>query len=543
MSSISIIAGAAFIFMLAYHTYGRFIENIIKIDSSRPTPAHALYDDVDYVPTRIPVLFGHHFTSIAGAASIVGPIVAAAYGWLPVLIWIVIGGIFLGAVHDFTSLMASVRHRGRSIGEIIEEEIGRRGKFLFLIFSWSAIILVMAVFTFIVAETFSQIPAAATSAILLMAISVAFGILLYKYKVPLPVLTIGAILLMLLSILIGSILPVKFSARTWIMILVAYEFTASVAPVWILQQPKGYLNSYIMYTLIVMAVGGICYVNPQVRMPAFTSFSVQGIGTLFPLLFVTVACGAISGFHSLVSSGTTAKQLDNEADARAIGFGGMLLESLLAVAALLSAAMLYGDQYSAMLCQAGGGNPVNVFATGIATLSTRFGLAFDTGKNFVALAVSAFALTSLETSARLGRFAFQEFFHRTSRDESKQPFLYRNRYVATTITTVAAALLIFSGQGTSLWPLFGAANQMLAALALLAVSVWLTRKKKQTWFVNIPMVIMFIAALSALVFMIHREFSRLHYLPGTIALVIFMFAVCIAYEAIISIRSMRSGKR
>jgi len=287
-----------------------------------------------------------------------------------------------------------------------------------------------------------------------------------------------------------------------------------------------------VYTVIAMAVGGIFYVNPQIRMPAYTSFSVEGTGPLFPLLFVTVACGAISGFHSLVTSGTTAKQLDNEAEARPIGYGAMLLESVLAVAALLSAAMLYQDQYSAVLCTAGGGNPVNVFATSIAALSTRFGIGFETGKNFVSLAVATLALTTLETASRLGRFAFQEFFHRPSQAEDRQFFLYKNRYVATLCTTIMVVLLIFSEQGMSIWPVFGASNQLLAALALLTISAWLSRKKKASWFVKIPLVLMFTIALSALVLMMYREFTKGHAVPGCIALVLFVFALVLIAETV-----------
>ena len=530
ISSFTIMAGAIIIFAIAYTLYGRFLQKSIGVDSSKPTPAHTLFDDVDYVPARGPVLFGHHFTAIAGAASIIGPIAGAAYGWLPVLIWIVAGGIFIGGVHDFTSLMASVRHRGGSVGEIIEEEIGRRGKLLFLFFSWAAIILVLAVFTFIVAQTFTQVPAAATSAVIIMIISIVFGILLYRYNVPLPVLTTGTILLTALSVWAGTVIPLQLPIRTWIVILVIYESIASVAPVWILQQPKGYISSYIVYTVIAMAVGGIFYVNPQIRMPAYTSFSVEGTGPLFPLLFVTVACGAISGFHSLVTSGTTAKQLDNEVEARPIGYGAMLLESVLAVAALLSAAILYRDQYSAVLCTAGGGNPVNVFATSIAALTTRFGIGFETGKNFVSLAVATLALTTLETASRLGRFAFQEFFHRPSLAENRQIFLNKNRYVATLCTTVMAVLLIFSGQGMSIWPVFGASNQLLAALALLTVSAWLSRKKKAAWYVKIPLVLMFTVAMSALALMMYREFARGRIVPGSVALVLFVFALFLVAE-------------
>ncbi|MFW5769962.1 MAG: carbon starvation protein A, partial [Spirochaetota bacterium] len=357
MNSVTLILLAVAAFIAAYIFYGKFIAIKLGIDPSRKTPAHTMHDGVDYVPARAPVLLGHHFASIAGAAPIIGPIVAAVFGWIPVAIWILIGGIFMGAVHDFSALVASVRHEGRSIGEVIEEQIGRRGKLLFLIFSWSTLILVVAVFIIVVSRTFEEIPAAASASTLFILIALVFGLFLYRMNISLPVATIFGVLLLVGALYLGYMYPLQLSALTWSYILMGYIFVASVTPVWILLQPRDYLNSFILYALLALGITGIVVVNPELNIPAYTSFHVKELGYLFPILFVTVACGAISGFHSLVASGTSAKQLNNENDARTVGYGAMLIESVLAIVALVTAAMLVKENYMDMRS-----NPVAVFA-------------------------------------------------------------------------------------------------------------------------------------------------------------------------------------
>ena len=535
MSAMALILISVSVFITGYVFYGRYIAGKIGVDPSRETPAHTMNDGIDYVPAKAPVLLGHHFASIAGAAPIIGPIVAAVFGWIPVMLWILIGGVFMGAVHDFTSLIASVRHQGRSIGEVIEEEIGERGKTFFLIFSWSTLILIVAVFIIVVSKTFEAIPAAASASVLFIAVALLFGILLYKLNMSLAVATIIGVVLLSGSLYIGYLNPIQLSALTWTYILMGYIFVASVAPVWILLQPRDYLNSFILYALMILGLAGILYVNPEIRIPSFTSFNVEGLGYLFPILFVTVACGAISGFHSLVASGTTAKQLNSEKDAKPVGYGAMLIESVLAVVALITAAMLLKDQYVQMR-----GNPIALFAHSLGTLMTSFGIDYDAGKTFASLAVSAFALTSLDTATRLARFALQEFFSKNGIKDEEQPLLARNRYLATIIGVAVAGVLVISGQGLKIWPIFGAANQLLAALALLSVTVWLSRKGKENWFVKIPMVIMFIITLSALGVMVFHNIKAGHFILAAIAAVLFLLAVFLVFESYNRLKEFRT---
>src|SRR6056297_3685247 len=536
MNSVMLILLAVAAFVVAYIFYGKFIAVKLGIDPSRKTPAHTMNDGVDYVPAKAPVLLGHHFASIAGAAPIIGPIVAAIFGWIPVAIWILIGGIFMGAVHDFSALVASVRHEGRSIGEVIEEQIGRRGKLLFLIFSWSTLILVVAVFIIVVSRTFEEIPAAASASSLFILIALVFGLFLYRMNLSLPVATIFGVLLLSGALYLGYLYPLQLSALTWTYILMGYIFVASVTPVWILLQPRDYLNSFILYALLALGITGIVLVNPELNIPAFTSFHVEELGYLFPILFVTVACGAISGFHSLVASGTSAKQLNSENDARTVGYGAMLIESVLAIVALITAAMLVKENYMDMRS-----NPVAVFAHSLGNIMTGFGIPYDAGKTFSSLAVSAFALTSLDTATRLARFALQEFFHDRDKPDEKQSLLFRNRYLATLVGVLVAGALAISGQGLKIWPIFGAANQLLAALALLAVTVWLTRLKRATWFVKIPMVLMFIITLSALAVMVVHDIKTGNFLLAAVAAVLFLLAVFLACEAKRSLKE--SGKQ
>lgn len=526
MSSLGLILLALVVFFIAYVFYGRYVARKLEIDPNTKTPAHTMYDGIDYVPARAPVLLGHHFASIAGAAPIIGPIVAAAFGWIPVALWIFFGGIFMGAVHDFSSLIASVRHQGRSIGEVIEEEIGSTGKLFFLVFSWTTLILVVAVFIVVVGKTFEETPQAASASVLFIAVAVIFGLLLYKCKMSLALSTIIGLILLCLSLFAGYVYPLVLPLWVWYLILIIYIFIASVAPVWILLQPRDYLNSFILYALMILGLGGIFLANPSIQLPAFTTFHLESLGYLFPILFVTVACGAISGFHSLVASGTTAKQLNSEKDAHLVGYGAMLIESLLAVISLITAAMLLSSEYSSMR-----GNPISIFSHGLGTMMTRLGIDYNAGKTFASLAVSAFALTSLDTATRLARFAMQEFFTKKGISENEQPFMAKNRYMVTLISVACAALLVFSGQGLKIWPIFGSANQLLAALALLSVTVWLSRKGKKVLFVKIPMIVMFAITLSALAVMVYHNFMNKNFVLAAIALALFVLAVFLAMEA------------
>jgi len=522
---------AGLLFIAGYVFYGSYIARRLGIDPRRPTPAHELRDGVDYEPAAKPVLLGHHFASIAGAAPIIGPVTAAVFGWLPVFLWIIIGGIFMGAVHDFASLVASIRHQGKSIGTIIEREIGSTGKILFLLFAWTALVLVIAVFAVIVAKTFVSVPECATASTLFLVIAVGWGVMPKKN---ITVATLIGLVFMALALVAGQYYPLQFSLETWLAILFVYVFVASVTPVWILLQPRDYLNAYLLYGALLLALVGILAAAPAVEAPAFAGFVDVKLGPIFPILFVTVACGAISGFHSLVASGTVAKQIDSEADAKSVGFGAMLIESFLAVVALLAAVTFIREDYTRILLQEG---PVAVFSQGIGGFAARLGLPEQAAVTFLALAVSAFALTSLDTATRLGRFAWEEFF----RCEDRPTGLLQNRYLATITTVIPAALLAFTGHWQAIWPIFGSANQLLAALALLTISVWLMNRGKRPVFTLVPMVLMMAVTLTALTVLVYENFVQTgNYLLGSVGLLLFGIAVFLVIYAWWKIRQARS---
>lgn len=517
---------------IGYIFYGRYVANKLDLDPNRTTPANSKQDGVDYIPTKAPILMGHHFASIAGAAPILGPIIAAVFGWIPVLIWIVIGSIFLGGVHDCSSLVASIRHGGKTIGEVIEEHIGKTGKRLFLVFAWSVVVLIIAVFADAVAKVFVKEPATATSSLLFIGLAIVFGLSIYRFKVPLWLSSVIGVALLLSCVAIGVRFPITQSYNIWKVVLFVYVFFAAVTPVWILLQPRDYLCSFLLYLILLGGIVGIFAANPQVNFPAFTGFQSE-LGYLFPILFVTVACGAISGFHSLVSAGTTAKQLNKETDARPIGYGSMLIEGVLAVIALITAVTILQSDYSRLITKEGGG-PIGIFSSGIGSFVSHLGIPLKAGVTFAALAISAFALTTLDTATRLGRFMFQEFFE----GMGKQTLLASNRYVGTLATIALAMLLTFSGTSTLLWPLFGSANQLLASIALLAITVWLAGLRKKNNFVKYPMYFMFCVTLTALCFMLYKNLLARNITLLALSVVLLGVAVTLVIKAIQSLRKI-----
>lgn len=521
--SLILILIAIVAFLVAYVTYGSWLAKKWGVDVTKTTPSHSMTDGVDYVPAKAPVLLGHHFASIAGAGPIVGPIAAAMFGWLPVFLWIVIGSIFFGGVHDFGSLFASIRHDGKSIGNIIEKNIGKSGKKLFAVFAWLTLLLVIAAFANIIVNTFVAVPAVATTSLLFIALAIGFGYAVNRMNVNLGIATVVGVILLIGCIWAGLLFPIVASFNFWYVIVLIYIFIASVAPVWILLQPRDYLNSYLLYAMIAGAVVGLLVYRPELQLPAVTSFKI-GSSYMFPILFVTVACGAISGFHSLVSSGTTAKQVDNEKDIKLIGYGSMLIEGVLAVIALITAAYLGADKL-AELTKAGG--PNNVFSDGVGTFMASFGVAKAVGKSFVALAISAFALTSLDTGTRIGRFIFQEFFENV--DSSKNSFL-TNKFVAT-VVTVAAGGLLGVGGWKNVWPIFGSANQLLAAIALLTVATWLKNQGREYKMFTIPMVFMFIVTLTALIILIQANLATGNFILVITGIILFILALILIKQS------------
>lgn len=521
MSAVLIAVGSIAIFLIAYITYGAWLAKEWGVDPSRKTPAHEFEDGVDYVPTKPAVLLGHHFASIAGAGPINGPILAAVFGWVPVLLWIIIGGIFFGGVHDYGALFASVRHQGKSIGEVINVNMGKTGKKLFSIFAWLTLLLVVAAFSNIVANTFASVPAAATASLLFIVLSIAFGFGVYRKGVPLGIGTVVGVILLFTCVWLGTIFPLTLSVNAWIVILAVYIFVASTAPVWILLQPRDYLNSFLLYAMIAGAILGLVIYRPTIQLKAVTGFNAGG-QWLFPMLFVTVACGAISGFHALVGSGTTSKQLENEKDAKFIGYGGMLIECVLAVIALITAAYVSQGELTTLL----EGGPGNVFSSGVGTFMTKFGIDFEIGKSFVALAVSAFALTSLDTATRLNRFIFQEYFEDS---EKGTETIMTNKYVSTGVTVVIGSWLALGGFA-KIWPIFGSANQLLAALSLLAVALWLKNTGRNYKMLVIPMVFMLVVTLVALVLLIQANLAAANYILVIFPAFLFVLAIVLAYK-------------
>lgn len=503
MSSILILGATVVIFLVAYVTYGSWLAKQWGVDPSKETPAHTLEDGRDYVPAKAPVLLGHHFSSIAGAGPINGPIQAAVFGWVPVLLWILIGGIFFGAVQDFSALFASVRHKGQSLGEIIEENIGRKTKMCFTIFAWLVLVLVVAAFADIVAGTFAgsavdeatgnmvRIPAngsVATASMLFIPLAVCFGFI-NRTNLNLVVSTVLGVILLGGCIAAGLMFPVYLTKTTWMLVIFVYIFVASVAPVWILLQPRDYLNSFLLYFMMIAAVAGIVLTDPKVQLEPFTGWKVGG-STMFPFLFITVACGAISGFHSLVGSGTTSKQLNSEKDAKLIGYGAMLIECVLAAIALIAVGYLTKDGMYEEI-----GTPPQVFAMAIGRFFATLGVhtyGEQMINTIILLAISAFALTSLDTATRLGRFLFQEMF-----EGKKGGKFWGNMYVSTVITIGVAALLTLAGY-QKIWALFGACNQLVAVPAFLAVACWLKRIGRNYKMFYLPMFFMLAATLSSL---------------------------------------------
>ncbi len=522
MLSVAILLGSIALFILSYFTYASWIGKKFDIDDGKHTPAKTKYDGVDFVPTHKFVLLGHHFASIAGVGPIIGPILGAQFGYLPVLLWIVVGSIFFGAVQDFTSLILSVRHHGRTIGGILESLIGRTGKRVFLVFTWFTLILVIGVFSIVIANTFISTPQAGTSSIIFIFLAVAFGYLLYVRKLPMIPLTLLFVVLLFLSIWIGMLFPVAFSYRTWIILLLVYVAVASVTPIWILLQPRDYLNSFLLYALLGIGIFGILFYRPGVHLDAFTGIYAPNLGYIFPILFVTVACGAISGFHSIVASGSSSKQVDKESDAQFVGYGGMLIEAVLAIVALTTAFMMMKGQYMSLVR-----NPAEIFALGFASFFGAMGFPSEAGKTFASLAIASFALTTLDTATRLGRYTMQEFFEGSSRPAAK--FLM-NRYAATVITVLGACLFVFNRQGTmSIWPMFGSANQMLAALALIAVTIYLAKRSIGNLFVKIPAVFMFFVTATAITLQMIDSFRKGNIILSVIALVLLLTSLYIPF--------------
>ncbi|MFA5199433.1 MAG: carbon starvation protein A [Candidatus Omnitrophota bacterium] len=534
---------AVFLFVLAYIKYGGFLKKHFQLDNNNQTPSHKLYDGIDYVPAPAPVLLGHHFSSISGAGPVLGPIIAGvAFGWLPVWLWVVIGSIFIGGVHDFSSLVISIRNRGRSIAEIANTYMSKRAYHLILAFIWLSLVYVLTVFADLTANTFKLDGGVGTSSLLFTLLAVGFGISLYRLKMPLKWATPIFVFLLFFFVWLGQKIPINNipsilgdTAKTWNVILIGYCFIASVTPVWILLQPRDYLSSFLLYGSVIGGLCGILLGGFTLNYPAFIGWNAKDLGPMFPILFVTVACGAISGFHAIVASGTSSKQLNKESDALPIGYGTMLIEGVVAVIALC-AVMIIG-RADPLVTQA----PLAIYGAGMAKFLSVFGIPEKFGSSFGLLALSTFILTTLDTATRLARYIFEEFFNMKGK---------RMRYLSTAATLILPAIFVLinirdaSGNiipaWKSIWPIFGATNQLLAGLVLMVIAVWLKKKGKHIWFVVIPMFFMLAATLWALLLVIIQyKFSVISFIGA----IILFLALLLILEAIEIFEIKRHTKR
>ena len=508
MNGLVIVLIAIVVLGAGYLLYGRWLANKWGLDPKAKTPAYTHEDGQDYVPSSKLTVFAHQFSSIAGAGPVTGPILASVFGWVPVLLWLLIGGLFFGAVQDFGALYASVKNEGKSMGMIIEKYIGRTGRKLFMLFCWLFTLLVMAAFTDMVAGTFVgkgvegmtkatgyANSAAASISMLFIVVAIIFGLIQKKVgKMKEWVRAVVAIALLVVMFIIGMKLPMYATKSTWIYIVMAYLFLASVMPMWLLMEPRDYMTTFMLLGMIIGAVIGVIAEHPTMKLNAFSGFNVDG-SYLFPTLFVTIACGAVSGFHSLVSSGTSSKTISNEKDMPMVGYGAMVVESLLGVIALVvvGAVAVNGTKPE--------GTPFSIFSTGVAGFFEKFGIPVQVATVFMTMCVSALALTSLDSVARIGRMSFQELFYGDTTDTSKMPGWQKvltNKYFATIITLFFGYLLTLGGYN-NIWPLFGSANQLLAALVLIALAVFLKTTGRTGWTLYIPMFVMLAVTFTALI--------------------------------------------
>lgn len=508
MNGLVIVLIAIVVLGAGYLLYGRWLANKWGLDPKAKTPAYTHEDGQDYVPSSKLTVFAHQFSSIAGAGPVTGPILASVFGWVPVLLWLLIGGLFFGAVQDFGALYASVKNEGKSMGMIIEKYIGRTGRKLFMLFCWLFTLLVMAAFTDMVGGTFVgkgvegmtkatsyANSAAASISMLFIVVAIIFGLIQKKVgKMKEWVRAVVAIALLVVMFIIGMKLPMYATKSTWIYIVMAYLFLASVMPMWLLMEPRDYMTTFMLLGMIIGAVVGVIAEHPTMKLNAFSGFNVDG-SYLFPTLFVTIACGAVSGFHSLVSSGTSSKTISNEKDMPMVGYGAMVVESLLGVIALVvvGAVAVNGTKPE--------GTPFSIFSTGVAGFFEKFGIPVQVATVFMTMCVSALALTSLDSVARIGRMSFQELFYGDTTDTSKMPGWQKvltNKYFATIITLFFGYLLTLGGYN-NIWPLFGSANQLLAALVLIALAVFLKTTGRTGWTLYIPMFVMLAVTFTALI--------------------------------------------
>lgn len=549
MTGLGIMLIAIVVLAVGYFGYAKWLEKTWGIDLKRPTPAVSKNDGKDFSPASRWTVFAHQFTSITGAGPVTGPIIAAMFGWLPALLWMMVGGVFFGAVQDFAALYASVKNGGRSIGMIIEDYVGRTGRRLFLLFCWLFTLLVIAAFCDMVANTFNGFSktgaelmpnaAAASISLLYMFVAVLFGLYLKYCKPSAGVQFVVGVVLMVAMLAVGIAFPIYADALTWRYIVFAYLFAASVMPMWLLKTPRDYLSMFLLIGMIVCGVAGVCIQNPTINMPAYVGFTVKNMD-LFPILFVTVACGAVSGFHSLVSSGTSSKMVASEGDMRLVGYGSMCVEVVLGVVSLI------------VVCAAANngvlpaGTPFQTFSHSVASfLTTIFGVPQQIAACILTMCVSALALTSVDAVARIGRMSLQELFTPSEGEEKNAvQKLFTNTVFSTVLTLLGGYALCIAGY-MSIWPLFGSANQLLSALVLTGLAVFLKSTGRKGWMLYGPMAIMFVVTMTALIEQIIKIFGAIsagnfvlmvHGLQLVVAVALIVLALLVVYHCVLKLK-------
>lgn len=549
MTGLGIMLIAIVVLAVGYFGYAKWLEKTWGIDLKRPTPAVSKNDGKDFSPASRWTVFAHQFTSITGAGPVTGPIIAAMFGWLPALLWMMVGGVFFGAVQDFAALYASVKNGGRSIGMIIEDYVGRTGRRLFLLFCWLFTMLVIAAFCDMVANTFNGFSktgaalmpnaAAASISLLYMFVAVLFGLYLKYCKPSAGVQFVVGVVLMVAMLAVGIAFPVYADALTWRYVVFAYLFAASVMPMWLLKTPRDYLSMFLLIGMIVCGVAGVCIQNPTINMPAYVGFTVKNLD-LFPILFVTVACGAVSGFHSLVSSGTSSKMVASEGDMRLVGYGSMCVEVVLGVVSLI------------VVCAAANngvlpaGTPFQTFSHSVASfLTTIFGVPQQIAACILTMCVSALALTSVDAVARIGRMSLQELFTPSEGEEKNAvQKLFTNTVFSTVLTLLGGYALCIAGY-MSIWPLFGSANQLLSALVLTGLAVFLKSTGRKGWMLYGPMAIMFVVTMTALIEQIIKIFGAIsagnfvlmvHGLQLVVAVALIVLALLVVYHCVLKLK-------
>lgn len=542
MNGLTLVCLAIVIFICAYMFYGRWLVKTWGIEPDAKTPAYRFRDDKDFAPASRFTVFAHQFSSITGAGPVTGPIIAAMFGWVPAFLWIIVGGVFFGAVQDFTALYASVKNDGKGMGALIEKYVGHTGCKMFLMFGWLFSLLVIAAFSDIMASTFNGFSktgemmgpnaSAASISMIYIAVAMVFGVVTRRFNIHGSKELILGILCMVAMVSLGIAHPIYASRTTWLYVTYAYCFAASIMPMWLLIQPRDYLSVFLLLGMILAGVLGIIVGNPSINMPAFTSFDVAG-KPLFPILFVTIACGAVSGFHSLVSSGTSSKTISNEKDMLPVGYGSMLIESTLGVVSLVIACSVAVNGH---LPKA---TPFAIFGGAIGNYFTMFGIPKYYSTCIVTMCVSALAMTTIDAVTRIGRMMLQEILApEEGKEQGSVAKFLSNTYVATIITLIPSYLLCLGGY-MNIWPLFGAANQLLSALVLVALAVFLKVTGRKSWMLYIPMTFMFLVTMSALCLSIYGIYKKAMagvFFPMVEGLQL-VVALCLMFLAINVVRS------